>query len=73
MYIPIASGQIPTAPPAPDLMFVWNKFLLDPCINKIHREFHIHIIYGFVAQNHISVFGRAMYVTLIARRSRYVT
>lgn len=49
--------------------YVWNKFLLTPMQNILHRDWMIEIIHGFVGQSNISIFGRPVYVCLIARRS----
>ncbi|OZJ05306.1 hypothetical protein BZG36_01584 [Bifiguratus adelaidae] len=54
-------------------MFVWNHFLLKNGFAKIWRgsDWILPIINGFVDQAKISVFGRNIFLTLIARRSRY--
>lgn len=35
----------------------------------MHPDWIIHITHGFVGQSNINVFGKSLYVTLIARRS----
>ncbi|KAI5293315.1 phosphatidylinositol-3,5-bisphosphate 5-phosphatase [Ascosphaera acerosa] len=54
-------------------MFEWNHYLLQPFIPLLDNPFDwcFPIIHGYVDQATISVFGRLVYVTLIARRSRY--
>ncbi|TPX30958.1 hypothetical protein SmJEL517_g05604 [Synchytrium microbalum] len=48
--------------------FVWNTHLLESV--EPNSEWFIRVIYGFVGQFKISVLGRPLFVTLIARRSR---
>ncbi|KAG5437162.1 hypothetical protein PCANB_001138 [Pneumocystis canis] len=54
-------------------MFVWNYNLLDTAIKCLKNEprWCIPIIHGFIDQANISVYGRSIYITLIARRSRH--
>ncbi|XP_063704521.1 polyphosphoinositide phosphatase [Culicoides brevitarsis] len=49
--------------------FIWNEFLMQPVKGKIHPDWLLEITHGFVSQSHISIFGRPIYVCLIARRS----
>lgn len=54
--------------------FVWNNFLLEPVLGQ--RDFCTFdwfqpIIHGFVDQANVSVYGRKIYITLIARRSHH--
>ncbi|ETN60807.1 inositol 5-phosphatase [Anopheles darlingi] len=49
--------------------FVWNAFLLRPMCNVVHKDWMLDIIHGFISQSSISIFGRQVYVCLIARRS----
>lgn len=49
--------------------FVWNEFLIQPVKGKLHPDWLLEITHGFVSQSHISIFGRPIYVCLIARRS----
>lgn len=54
----------------PHNKFVWNKHLLQEAINaELHPDWILYITHGFIGQSNISVFGRSLYVTLIARRS----
>lgn len=54
----------------PNRMFLWNDFLTKGFLNHDSCWF-LPIIYGFVDQSKISVFGHNILITLIARRSRY--
>lgn len=50
--------------------FVWNDFLLKPLLSKVlHKDWMLDIIHGFTSQSSISIFGRPIYICLIARRS----
>ncbi|TIA99509.1 hypothetical protein E3P96_02910 [Wallemia ichthyophaga] len=54
--------------------FIWNHHLLTPILNPNHlpkSSWILPIIHGFVDQSKLIVFGRVIYVTLIARRSRH--
>jgi hypothetical protein len=54
-------------------MFVWNNYLLDPArdnMNDVYDWCH-PVIHGYIEQSSIDVFGRRIYVTIIARRSRF--
>ncbi|KAF2703333.1 hypothetical protein K504DRAFT_485898 [Pleomassaria siparia CBS 279.74] len=60
---------------APDFqdMFVWNHHLLKPArsaLKNIYDWCH-PIIHGYIDQSSLDVFGRRVYITIIARRSRY--
>ncbi|KPI38974.1 Polyphosphoinositide phosphatase [Cyphellophora attinorum] len=55
-------------------MFVWNDHLLSPARKAMKNPYNwcLSIIHGYVDQAALSVYwGRVVYVTLIARRSRY--
>jgi hypothetical protein len=54
-------------------MFVWNEFLLDPAHDNLKNVYDwCHpIIHGYIDQSSIDVFGRRIYLTIIARRSRH--
>ncbi|CAB4378561.1 unnamed protein product [Rhizophagus irregularis] len=54
-------------------MFVWNSYLLENGFRSLknNSDWILPIIHGFVDQSKISIFGRNIVVTLIARRSRY--
>ncbi|KAG5869516.1 hypothetical protein JTB14_035113, partial [Gonioctena quinquepunctata] len=54
----------------PHKKFVWNTHLLSDSVKaELHPDWIIHITHGFVGQSNINVFGKSIYVTLIARRS----
>ncbi|ORY08286.1 hypothetical protein K493DRAFT_29135 [Basidiobolus meristosporus CBS 931.73] len=54
-------------------MFVWNHYLLETGFRSLrsNSDWILPIIYGFVDQASVNVFGRNIFVTLIARRSRF--
>jgi len=54
-------------------MFVWNHHLLEPAqaaLKNVYDWCH-PVIHGSVDQSSINVFGRRIYITLLARRSRF--
>ena len=59
------SGGVRTKP---NYKFVWNQYLLKWV--DLHSDWVLHICHGFVAQNNITVFGRPIHLTLIAKRSQ---
>ncbi|KAK7537810.1 polyphosphoinositide phosphatase-like protein Fig4 [Phyllosticta citricarpa] len=54
-------------------MFVWNHYLLDPARAALKNTYDwcTPIIHGFIDQSSLDVFGRRVYITIIARRSRF--
>ena len=54
-------------------MFVWNHHLLRPACAAMRKTYDwcLPIVHGFVDQATLSVFGRTIYITIIARRSRF--
>ncbi|KAI9713435.1 MAG: phosphatidylinositol-3,5-bisphosphate 5-phosphatase [Bogoriella megaspora] len=54
-------------------MFVWNSFLLSPAVDVLQNiyDWCLPIIHGFIDQSSLDIFGRCVYVTVIARRSRF--
>ncbi|RKF82296.1 Polyphosphoinositide phosphatase [Golovinomyces cichoracearum] len=54
-------------------MFVWNYNLLRPSLDKIKNTFDwcLPVIHGYIDQSLLSIYGRTVFITLIARRSRY--
>ncbi|KAI8339268.1 SacI homology domain-containing protein [Chlamydoabsidia padenii] len=54
-------------------MFVWNDYLLKTGFKNINARsgWILRLIYGFVDQAKISIYGRNILVTLMARRSRH--
>ena len=53
----------------PHRKFVWNSHLLHRVERDLHPDWIIYITHGFVVQSNMNVFGKPVYVTLIARRS----
>jgi hypothetical protein len=54
-------------------MFVWNHYLLEPARAALKSTYDwcLPIIHGFIDQSALDVFGRRVYITIIARRSRF--
>lgn len=53
----------------PEWRFVWNSHLLSAVHSHLHPDWILYIVHGFIEQSNLNIFGRAVYVTLIARRS----
>ncbi|KAM5256122.1 polyphosphoinositide phosphatase [Ctenodactylus gundi] len=53
----------------PYMKYVWNGQLLDVIKNTVHRDWLLYVIHGFCGQSKLLIYGRPVYVTLIARRS----
>uniref|UniRef100_A0AAR5QGL2 SAC domain-containing protein n=1 Tax=Dendroctonus ponderosae TaxID=77166 RepID=A0AAR5QGL2_DENPD len=54
----------------PHKKFVWNLHLLNEELKAdLHPNWILFITHGFISQSNINVFGRPLYLTLIARRS----
>ncbi|XP_069866968.1 polyphosphoinositide phosphatase isoform X2 [Dipodomys merriami] len=53
----------------PYMKYVWNGELLEIIKNTVHRDWLLYIIHGFCGQSKLLIYGRPVYVTLIARRS----
>lgn len=54
--------------------FIWNNMLLKPILNQVDFatfDWFQPIIHGFVDQANISIYGRKIYITIIARRSHH--
>lgn len=54
--------------------FVWNNLLLQPVLSQpdvATYEWFQPIIHGFIDQANISIYGRKIYITIIARRSHH--
>ncbi|KAI1001542.1 Polyphosphoinositide phosphatase [Podosphaera aphanis] len=54
-------------------MFVWNKYLLKPGVETLKNTYDwcLPVIHGYIDQAALNIFGRTVFITLIARRSRY--
>lgn len=53
----------------PHRRFVWNSHLLASVEKELHPDWILYVIHGFIGQSNVSVFGRSMYITVLARRS----
>lgn len=53
----------------PSEKYVWNFYILKGIQDEVHPDWLLNIIHGFVGQSNISVYGKPLYITLIARRS----
>lgn len=53
----------------PHRKFVWNTYLLQKIEKELHPDWLLYITQGFIDQTNVIVYGRSIYVTLIARRS----
>ncbi|EDQ91384.1 uncharacterized protein MONBRDRAFT_15000, partial [Monosiga brevicollis MX1] len=76
MYLPSDLERQRLAEPKPPVLkpdetFLWNHFLLHPFHDTLRPEWLISLTHGFVSQSDINIYGRHIYVTLIARRSRH--
>ena len=54
-------------------MFVWNHHLLSPAMKHLKNPYDwcLPIIHGTIDQSSVDCFGRQIWVTLVARRSRF--
>ncbi|RDW80822.1 hypothetical protein BP5796_05520 [Coleophoma crateriformis] len=54
-------------------MFVWNSYLLEPATAALKKTYDwcLPTIHGYIDQAALSIYGRTVYITVIARRSRY--
>ncbi|BFZ56626.1 phosphatidylinositol-3,5-bisphosphate 5-phosphatase [Savitreella phatthalungensis] len=54
-------------------MFVWNHYLLHTAFARLESRARwcVPIVHGFIDQAKIMVFGRPIFLTLVARRSRH--
>ncbi|MCJ1339813.1 phosphatidylinositol-3,5-bisphosphate 5-phosphatase [Bachmanniomyces sp. S44760] len=70
-----ASGEDLRASPHSQFndMFVWNHHLLEPAVKSLKNTYDwcLPIVHGFVDQATLSIYGRTVYITIIARRSRF--
>eukprot|EP01135_Chromosphaera_perkinsii_P003916 Nk52_evm17s262 gene=Nk52_evmTU17s262 len=67
-----SNEDVPDLRPPYNNHFAWNHYLLGAFCEKVRREWVLPVIHGFFAQANISVLGRPIYVTLIARRLRHM-
>lgn len=54
---------------APNERFVWNSYLMRDAKQRVHSEWVIDVIHGFIGQSNLCIYGRSIYITVIARRS----
>ncbi|KAH6676347.1 SacI homology domain-containing protein [Halenospora varia] len=69
----VAEGVSYPHPQDYNSMFVWNDYLLRPAVAALKNTYDwcLPIIHGYIDQSALSIYGRTVYVTVIARRSRY--
>ena len=53
----------------PEWKYVWNAHLLSGVTTTLHSDWLLYITHGFIGQSNMHVFGKSLYLTLIARRS----
>ncbi|XP_064627556.1 polyphosphoinositide phosphatase-like isoform X3 [Lineus longissimus] len=53
----------------PTRKYVWNNHLIKHLENMVHPDWILYITHGFLGQSNINIFGKSIYMTLIARRS----
>lgn len=53
----------------PNRRFVWNSHLLQKVEGDLHPDWILYVMHGFVGQSNLCIYGRSVYVTIIARRS----
>ncbi|KAA8570721.1 hypothetical protein MFRU_011g02160 [Monilinia fructicola] len=69
----LAAGKPSPHPKDYNSMFVWNSHLLKPAESVLKNTYDwcVPVIHGYLAQAALPVWGRIVYITIIARRSRY--
>ncbi|XP_069483684.1 polyphosphoinositide phosphatase [Ambystoma mexicanum] len=53
----------------PYMKYVWNGELLETVKDSVHHDWLLYIIHGFCGQSKLLIYGRPVYVALMARRS----
>ncbi|XP_078256020.1 polyphosphoinositide phosphatase isoform X2 [Rhinoraja longicauda] len=53
----------------PYYKYTWNGYMLEKVKAAVHHNWLLYIIHGFCGQSKMLIYGRPVYVTLIARRS----
>ncbi|CAH1788511.1 unnamed protein product [Owenia fusiformis] len=53
----------------PARKYVWNNHMLEQVDSNLHPDWLLYIIHGFIWQSRICVYGRSLFLTIIARRS----
>ena len=53
-------------------VFIWNHYLLEPVMEALRHPYNwfVPAIHGYIEQAALDVFGKRVYITVIARRSR---
>ncbi|KAI9675158.1 MAG: phosphatidylinositol-3,5-bisphosphate 5-phosphatase [Trizodia sp. TS-e1964] len=69
----LSEGCLPNSEHDYNAMFVWNHYLLQPAVSALKNTYDwcFPIVHGFVDQAVLTVYGRTVYITIIARRSRF--
>ncbi|CAG8979862.1 hypothetical protein HYALB_00002635 [Hymenoscyphus albidus] len=69
----VAKGEPYPHPQDYNSMFVWNSYMLQPAAKELKNthDWCLPIIHGYIDQSAIAVYGRTVYIAVIARRSRY--
>ncbi|KAI9821697.1 MAG: phosphatidylinositol-3,5-bisphosphate 5-phosphatase [Pycnora praestabilis] len=69
----LRDGLAHPAEPDFNAMFVWNDYLLEPAVETLKNTYDwcIPVVHGFIDQATLSIYGRTVYITVIARRSRF--
>ncbi|KAL9637363.1 MAG: hypothetical protein Q9164_002228 [Protoblastenia rupestris] len=69
----LRQGQADTPIRHHNSMFVWNHHLLGPAVKVLKNTYDwcLSLIHGFVDQATLSIFGRTVHITIVARRSRF--
>ncbi|XP_072036306.1 LOW QUALITY PROTEIN: polyphosphoinositide phosphatase-like [Amphiura filiformis] len=62
-------GKILATRLQPSQQFTWNEYLWSKARHEVHPDWVTYVTHGFVGQHNVCVFGRPVYMTLIARRS----
>ncbi|SZF05162.1 unnamed protein product [Blumeria hordei] len=54
-------------------MFMWNDYLLKPALDMLKNTYDwcLPVIHGYINQSDLDVYGRNVFITVIARRSRH--
>ncbi|KAI9827261.1 MAG: phosphatidylinositol-3,5-bisphosphate 5-phosphatase [Thelocarpon impressellum] len=69
----LGQGQARSDPDSFNAMFAWNHYLLEPAVETLKNTYDwcLPVVHGYVDQATLSVYGRTVYITIIARRSRF--
>ncbi|XP_019639240.1 PREDICTED: polyphosphoinositide phosphatase-like [Branchiostoma belcheri] len=67
--VELEKGHICGVQNCPEYKYVWNSHMLEKFEDRVHPDWRMSIIHGFCAQSNVCVYGRPIFITLIARRS----